>query len=79
MYFGSKIYGHFRKHLFTLKKSLDLELQAEAKIIKSKEKVPRRSSVLPSATFNWDPVLPLVLIALASPSLARTHFPLRDK
>lgn len=37
MFLGSNIYGHVRRHLLTLNKSLELEQYTDAKRIKSKK------------------------------------------
>lgn len=37
IFIGGNIYGHFRRHLLTLNKSLELELDTDAKRIKSKK------------------------------------------
>lgn len=37
MFLGSSIYGHFRRRFLTLNESLELELDAAAKRIKSKK------------------------------------------
>lgn len=37
MFLGSNIYGHFRRHLLTLNKSLELERRTDAQRIKSEK------------------------------------------
>lgn len=70
MFLGSNIYGHFRRHLLTLSKSLELDLDADAKKIVEKNRVHSLERPLPSQPLSTGiQPLPLVVDAPVFPSL----------